>query len=307
VGDGTTVDRFSPVKVLDNVRSICAGGIHALVVMADGTVLGTGINSRGQLGTGEISDPFLGYQPVFSGADEIVKFSASGVHSLALRTDGTILGTGHNDAGQVGDGTTVNRETPTVLPFIKDVIQAEAAMRVGSIYTGWYAHSLALTVDGQVWVWGSNAYGQLGIDGTNHDNRYRPYPIPGFNLADRAWPEGDPDGDGLTTEEELELGTDPFNADSNGDGIDDLTATRSGLDPLDPDMDGDGVDNPAELDQGTDPLRADSDGDGVDDAADCFPLDPLRSVCPEPVPGDTDPPVITLIEPTNAVLISTTP
>jgi hypothetical protein len=131
--------------------------------------------------------------------------------------------------------------------------------------------------------------------------------VTGLSLVDRSWPEGDADSDGLTNERERELGTDPFNPDSNGDGIDDLTAVRSGLDPLDPDMDDDGVDNATERDGGTDPLAADSDGDGVDDGADCFPLDPGRTQCPEPTPGDTEPPVITLIEPTNAVLISTTP
>jgi len=49
-------------------------------------------------------------------------------------------------------------------------------------------------------------------------------------------PEADPDGDGLTTEEEWERGTDPENPDTDGDGYNDGTEVyelRS--DPLDPD------------------------------------------------------------------------
>ena len=59
--------------------------------------------------------------------------------------------------------------------------------------------------------------------------------------------------------------------------------------------------------KGTDPFNSDTDGDGVGDGQDCFPLDPTRWQCPGPVGGDTTPPVITLTEPTTAVLISSVP
>jgi hypothetical protein len=50
-----------------------------------------------------------------------------------------------------------------------------------------------------------------------------------------------------------------------------------------------------------------TDGDTVVDGADCFPLDPTRSACPQADPNDHTPPVITLTEPTNATLISVVP
>ena len=46
---------------------------------------------------------------------------------------------------------------------------------------------------------------------------------------------------------------------------------------------------------------------GHPDGADAYPLDPTRWELPPPDPGDTTPPVITLTEPTNAVLISVVP
>ena len=72
-------------------------------------------------------------------------------------------------------------------------------------------------------------------------------------------------------------------------------------------MDGDGVTNAVEAIRGTDPFRVDTDEDGVNDGTDAFPLDPTRSQAPPPDPNDHTPPVINLVEPTNATLISSVP
>jgi PKD repeat protein len=117
----------------------------------------------------------------------------------------------------------------------------------------------------------------------------------------------DADSDGLGVLDEWRRGTNPLDADSNDDGILDGASVAAGIDPTNLDVDGDGVLNAVELQRGTDPFRADSDGDGVNDGSDCFPLDPTRSQCPQPVPGDSTPPRITLHEPTTAVLISSVP
>lgn len=81
-------------------------------------------------------------------------------------------------------------------------------------------------------------------------------------------PDGDEDfdGDGLSTDREEELLTDPFVADTDSDGLDDGREVELGTDPRDPDTDGDGIPDGREVELGTDPLSADSDGDGVDDA-----------------------------------------
>jgi len=80
-----------------------------------------------------------------------------------------------------------------------------------------------------------------------------------------------------------------------------------GISATDLDMDDDTVSTLVELQQGTDPFLADTDGDGRSDGLDAYPLDPSRWEAPLPDPNDTTPPVITLDEPTNAVLISSVP
>jgi hypothetical protein len=129
----------------------------------------------------------------------------------------------------------------------------------------------------------------------------------GFSLGPAGAFTEDPDADGLSTAREWDFGTDPYDPDTNGDGVPDGIEVASSQSATNPDLDGDGVLNVAERAQGTDPFRADTDGDTYADGVDCFPLDGTRWQCPSSTPGDTTPPVITLTEPTNAVLISSNP
>ncbi|HPX11309.1 MAG TPA: hypothetical protein PKW20_03435, partial [Syntrophales bacterium] len=47
-----------------------------------------------------------GAQPVIAGGSD---------HSIALRNDGTVFAWGRNTSGQLGDGTTTNRNTPVAV------------------------------------------------------------------------------------------------------------------------------------------------------------------------------------------------
>ena len=83
----------------------------------------------------------------------------------------------------------------------------------------------------------------------------------------------DEDGDGLTDEQERNMGTDPSNPDSDGDGVGDGLEIGAGTDPvndgesLDPtdDSDGDGVNDGDEISAGTDPRDANSHPGGTEE------------------------------------------
>ena len=307
LADGSTTTRYSPILVADEVALAATGAYHTLIRKTDGSLWGAGLNDKGQLGNGTAATPQLTFAPALAGLTGVTKISASSSHTLALTDLGEAWATGFNGQGQLGDGTLVDKTSPVRVVLLHDTVDIGAGLFVHSVYNPAISHSVALTADGRVWTWGSNYYSALGNGGTLNDSRYRPQPIEGFSASDQGWLRGDPDGDGLSTQEELRIGTDPFNPDTNGDGISDFVAARSGLDATALDVDGDGVPNAVERALGTDPLRSDTDADGVADRDDCFPLDSARAACPVFGPGDVTPPVITLTEPTSAVLVSSLP
>ncbi|HEV8131747.1 MAG TPA: hypothetical protein VGQ81_10875 [Acidobacteriota bacterium] len=168
LGDGTTTQRTIPVQVGgigagSGVVAVAAGSSHSVALKSDGTVLSWGNNANGQLGDGTIIQRNTSVQVSGLGAGSGVVAiaagnSAGGLHTLALKSDGTVLAWGNNATGQLGDGTTTLRTTPV------QVTGLGPGSGVVAIASGG-AHSLALRGDGTVLAWGSNANGQLG-DGT---------------------------------------------------------------------------------------------------------------------------------------------
>ena len=76
----------------------------------------------------------------------------------------------------------------------------------------------------------------------------------------------DSDEDGLTTVEEMELGTYAYMYDSDADGLSDGFERNTTLtDPLKYDSDGDGYSDGEEYNLGIDPMSVDSDSDGIND------------------------------------------
>lgn len=101
---------------------------------------------------------------------------AAGSHfSCALATSGEAYCWGYNAFGQVGDGTTINRNSarPVAGGLIFKQISAGGWMTAD--YSGFPGHACAITAAGVAYCWGHNGNGQLG-DGTNVD-RHVPVPV----------------------------------------------------------------------------------------------------------------------------------
>jgi hypothetical protein len=96
------------------------------------------------------------------------EISAGGYHTCGIREDGKVLCWGLNGAGQIGDGTTVHKLTPTLIA---------GDYTYTAISTGSY-HTCGIREDGKVLCWGDNHAGQIG-DGTSGTNRLVPTLIAG--------------------------------------------------------------------------------------------------------------------------------
>ncbi len=149
LGDGTSIDRYSPVQVIDpsdstgylsGVLGISGGdGAHSLAVKSDGTVWAWG---RGGAELGDGTGTMTRYSPVQvidpsdpSGhLNGVVAVEAGSNYSLALKSDGTVWAWGSNGSGQLGDGTTLSRLTPAQVSGLSGVI----ALEVG------YFHNMAI-------------------------------------------------------------------------------------------------------------------------------------------------------------------
>jgi alpha-tubulin suppressor-like RCC1 family protein len=170
LGDGTTTMRLTPVVVteLSGVIGIAAGGNHSLAVQSDGTVSAWGDNTNGQLGIGE--DRAQRTVPVkVPNLSGVAAVAAGPDFSLALKWDGTVWSWGGTRLFYYcgSDGTCANHSVWNGSPASSlTPVQVSGLQFVSSIAAG-TQHATALRMDGSVWAWGQNRYGQLG-NGTEY-------------------------------------------------------------------------------------------------------------------------------------------
>ncbi len=196
LGDGTDIDRSTPVQVLgitnaiaiSNTRDRCivllkngtckiigsdiimpkitnaiavsAHFNHTLALLSDGSISSWGNNTYGQLGNGSSSTTDSNTPVQVLGINNAIAIKTGIFYSLALLADGTIRAWGYNYYGQLGDNTTTQRNIPIQVLGITNAISIEVA----------YYHCFAILSDGTIRSWGRNNYGQLG-DGTTTDRK----------------------------------------------------------------------------------------------------------------------------------------
>lgn len=143
VGDGTVIQRASPVPVLGvrNAMAIAAGSGFSLALLADGTLMTWGQNFNGQLGrrTPEKGNPIPARAEGLTGIRAIV---AGAMHVLALTEAGTVMGWGENAGSATGTGA--GGPVPKLVPGLT---------RVQSLATR-FNRSFAVLSDGQIMAWG---------------------------------------------------------------------------------------------------------------------------------------------------------
>jgi alpha-tubulin suppressor-like RCC1 family protein len=176
LGINNTINRSTPVTTFLGVtdwKLVSSRGYHTTAIKSDGTLWAWGLNRSdpaisGDLDFGQLGDNTSRNRstPVttFLGGTNWKSVSAGGLHTTAIKNDGTLWAWGWDYEGQLGinsGGGISNRDTP--------VTTILGGTNWKSVYGG-FRMTAAIKTDGTLWLWGNNAYGQLGInDFTNRD------------------------------------------------------------------------------------------------------------------------------------------
>lgn len=176
--------RIAPAD--NNVRfvEVFSGGTQHYALTENGEVWSWGYNNYGQLGHGDtvsrgrarpiqfFIDNNIKIAKVIPGRPNYFDYGCA----LFLTTDGKVYGCGYNGSGNLGNGTTANQPTPVRCGSLTDIVQ----VALGCLPY----HAYAVESNGNLWVWGYNTQGQLGLGDTTV--RQTPILHPSLNNAAKA-------------------------------------------------------------------------------------------------------------------------
>ena len=169
-----TFQPLAQFQTLPPCQKMVVGAVHSLFLLEDGSLMGMGDKSKGQLGIGAIplassdsdsdergneGDTPLTKLPTPDSKQIITDIFAGWYTSFIVLSDGSLWVTGDNTEWTLG--TTQNQRIGTFVkitefPKEKRVIQVSSALN----------HSCVLLNDGSLWFTGKNISGQFGFGDT---------------------------------------------------------------------------------------------------------------------------------------------
>jgi alpha-tubulin suppressor-like RCC1 family protein len=153
---GTATTPVATSAFASDVTQIAAGVNHTCALLDIGDVYCWGRGDEGQIGNGGVADQNAPTQ-VGGIVGSVTAIASGSAHSCALTTANAIYCWGRNSSGQLGDNTT-NQSNQAVL-----VTTLPSNVTITSISAGGDT-SAAITSQGQVLCWGSNAFNQCHGD-----------------------------------------------------------------------------------------------------------------------------------------------
>jgi alpha-tubulin suppressor-like RCC1 family protein len=138
---------------------------HTVVVTESGHLYAFGLGKGGRLGTGNEAPCSVPTRVMGALSQRhVIAAAAADNHTVAVCRDGSVFAWGSNRFGQIGcGGDSSPRCSPRRVDDLKGIVCVSVA--AGE------KHSVALSQRGEVYVWGDNTNGQLGISRRNGTHR----------------------------------------------------------------------------------------------------------------------------------------
>lgn len=151
LAQGDTAVHALPIIVATGIADFSAGDTGIIVLRTDGRVLTAGANDAGQLAIGSSGASVSTFNDVTPGSGTVVSVAAGDRYFVLLMADGSLLGVGASQSGQLGNTNLVNTSWFT-LPHTSAVEMWVTSRSV------WISRA-----DGTVWSTGGNQDGERGI------------------------------------------------------------------------------------------------------------------------------------------------
>ncbi|XP_033229354.1 X-linked retinitis pigmentosa GTPase regulator-like isoform X2 [Belonocnema kinseyi] len=148
----------------DPVISVACGDEHSAVICQSGRLFVFGSNDWGQLGLGHKNHVSKPSCVKILKPDKVTHAACGRTHTLICTGGQKLFACGSDQEGQLGRGSNAVGDSSSSPVMVHDC--GLAGPKVVQLCAG-SQHSMALTADGSVLVWGSNLEGQLGLPGTS--------------------------------------------------------------------------------------------------------------------------------------------
>jgi len=150
---------YEPMLLMTDleIKLICCGDCHSMVLKNNGELLVFGFNSKGRLGFGDCINEHVRIPTLLMKDSKIKSICCGAGHSMILKNNGEVFVFGLNRNGQLGLGNYQSKYEPTLLM---------TDLEIRSIHCG-CNYSVILKNDGTVLVFGENKNGQLGKNEQN--------------------------------------------------------------------------------------------------------------------------------------------
>lgn len=165
LGLGDDIDQFSPTKINFsnvNVVSVDCGQYHTMALTTNDKLYGWGYNNYGQLGLGNNKNQYL--PRLVNLKKTIISVSCMQFHTFALTKKGELYCWGSNIYSQLGLGKQKYEHCIPIITIPQKLVLRESIL---SVHCG-IKHTIAVTSNDKIYVWGSNEKGQLGLGDKNN-------------------------------------------------------------------------------------------------------------------------------------------